>query len=49
MIDTIRGMYGALAQWTASTIPSGPEQTTAIRKLIEAKDCAVRAAIPNPP
>ncbi len=26
--------------------PSGSELTTALRKLLEAKDCAVRAALP---
>lgn len=27
------------------TIPSGPERTVALRKLVESKDCAVRAVI----
>lgn len=26
-------------------LPSNPEQTTALRKLLEAKDCAVRAKL----
>lgn len=26
-------------------IPSNPERTTALRKLLEAKDCAVRAVL----
>lgn len=26
-------------------VPRNPERTTALRKLLEAKDCAVRAAI----
>ena len=46
-IDAVRGMYAALARWSAHTLPSGPEQTTALRKLLEAKDCAVRAVIPR--
>ena len=27
------------------TLPDGPEKSTAKRKLLEAKDCAVRAAL----
>lgn len=27
------------------TLPDNPERTTALRKLLEAKDCAVRALI----
>jgi hypothetical protein len=27
---------------------TGPEATTALRKLLEAKDCAVRAALTDP-
>lgn len=35
--------FGDLAKELAETLPSNPETTTAIRKLLEAKDCAVRA------
>lgn len=34
-----------LAHQIASTIMSGPERTVALRKLLEAKDAAVRAAL----
>ena len=34
-----------LAKQIAETLPSNPESTTAIRKLLEAKDCAVLAAL----
>lgn len=34
-----------LAQEMISTLPDGPELTTGLRKLLEAKDCFVRAAI----
>lgn len=34
-----------LAQSMVLTIPDGPELTTGLRKLLEAKDCLVRAAI----
>jgi len=33
-----------LAYWIAANIPGGPERTVALRKLLEAKDAAVRAA-----
>jgi hypothetical protein len=35
--------FGDLAQWIVATLPRNPERTTALRKLLEAKDCAVRA------
>ncbi len=34
-----------LATQVAESLPSNPESTTAIRKLLEAKDCAVRAKL----
>jgi hypothetical protein len=34
-----------LAQEMISQLPDGPELTTGLRKLLEAKDCFVRAAI----
>jgi ferritin-like protein len=34
-----------VAHVMAETLPSGPETTTCLRKLLEAKDCAVRAAL----
>lgn len=35
-----------LATWMQATLPDGPEKTTGLRKLLEAKDCFVRAALP---
>ncbi len=35
----------ALAQEMIDNLPDGPELTTGLRKLLEAKDCFVRAAI----
>lgn len=35
-----------LAHLVAHTL-DGPEATTCLRKLLEAKDCAVRAALPT--
>jgi hypothetical protein len=34
-----------LAHSLVDGLPAGPERTTALRKLLEAKDCAVRALI----
>lgn len=33
-----------LAHQMAKDLPEGPELTTGLRKLLEAKDCLVRAA-----
>lgn len=35
--------FKELAERLVDTLPDNPERTTAIRKLLEAKDCAVRA------
>lgn len=37
--------FGELAEHLADTLPSGPETTVALRKLLESKDAAVRAAL----
>ena len=34
-----------LALQIVNSLPSNPERTTALRKLLEAKDCAVRAKL----
>jgi hypothetical protein len=34
-----------LAKQVAAELPRNPERTVALRKLLEAKDCAVRALI----
>lgn len=39
---------GELAQLMADTLPQSPETTVGLRKLLEAKDCFVRAALPAP-
>lgn len=39
--------FGELAESLCNTIEPGPERTVALRKLLEAKDAAVRAAL-NP-
>lgn len=37
--------FGELAQCIVDTVPQNPERTVSLRKLLEAKDCAVRAVI----
>jgi hypothetical protein len=37
--------FADLAHEIAETVPVNPERTTALRKLLEAKDCAVRALL----
>jgi hypothetical protein len=39
---------GDLAKTMAALLPDGPEKTTGLRKLLEAKDCFVRAALDIP-
>ncbi len=34
-----------LAEWMIDDLPDGPELTTGLRKLLEAKDCFVRASL----
>jgi len=38
-----------LAQDMVEKLPSNPERTVALRKLLEAKDCAVRAVLYEEP
>ena len=37
--------FCTLAHNIADNLPDGPEKTMALRKLLESKDCAVRAAL----
>ena len=34
-----------VAEWMDDNIPDGPEKSAGLRKLLEAKDCFVRAAL----
>lgn len=42
-LQVISKPFGELARAIDATYPAGAETTTALRKLLEAKDCAVRA------
>lgn len=37
--------FGVLAEHMVETLPEVPELTAGLRKLLEAKDCMVRAAL----
>ncbi len=37
--------FGILAEQIVATLPRNPERTVALRKLLEAKDAAVRALV----
>jgi len=44
-LQTVSKPFGDLAQEVVKATPKNPERTTALRKLLEAKDCAVRALL----
>ena len=44
-LRTVSQPFGDLATWVVEHVPDGPERTVALRKLLEAKDAAVRAAL----
>jgi hypothetical protein len=47
-LQAVSQPFWALAQRVVDLVPAGPERTVALRKLLEAKDAAVRAvAIPE--
>lgn len=37
--------FALMANYVVDTLPRNPERTAALRKLLEAKDCAVRAQL----
>jgi hypothetical protein len=44
-LQVVSRAFCDLATEIAETLPRNPERTVALRKLLEAKDCAVRAVI----
>jgi ferritin-like protein len=44
-LQAVSKPFGELAATIVATLPRNPERTVALRKLMEAKDCAVRALI----
>ncbi len=47
-LQEISQMFCVMAQFVVDNLPRNPERTVALRKLLEAKDCAVRANLPTP-
>jgi len=45
LLQRISKPFGELAERIVEEIPRNPERTVALRKLLEAKDCAVRARL----
>lgn len=44
-LRAISKMFGELAEDLVRDLPHNPERSAALRKLLEAKDCAVRARL----
>lgn len=48
-LQAVSRPVGDLAYEMAMSLPQGPELTTGLRKLLESKDCFMRAAVDAPP
>jgi hypothetical protein len=44
-LQAVSRSFAELARALVTTLPRNPERTVALRKLLEAKDCAVRAVL----
>jgi hypothetical protein len=44
-LQMISKQFAILAEWMVNSLPQNPERTAGLRKLLEAKDCAVRARL----
>lgn len=44
-LQAVSSPFCDMAARIIDTLPDNPERTTALRKLLEAKDCAVRALL----
>ena len=47
-LRAVSGACESLADELLTMLPDSPELTVGLRKLLEAKDCFVRAALPPP-
>ena len=45
-LQRVSGLFATTAAHIVNSAPASAETTAALRKLLEAKDCAVRAALP---
>lgn len=48
-LQAVSKPFGDLAKQIVETLPSNHERTAGLRKLLEAKDCAVRALLYKEP
>jgi hypothetical protein len=48
-LQPVSAKFAELAMWMRENIARGPEATESMRKLLEAKDCAVRAFLDAEP
>lgn len=44
-LQPVSAPFSELAHWIDAALPRNPERTVALRKLLEAKDAAVRARL----
>ena len=44
-LQAIARPFHEMADWIEEAVPAGPEKSAGLRKLLEAKDCIVRAAL----
>jgi hypothetical protein len=44
-LQEIAQPFAVLVQKILTTLPDNPERTTALRKMLEARDCSLRASI----
>ena len=44
-LQAVSAPFGQLAEAMNNLLPEGPEKSAGFRKLLEAKDCMVRAAL----
>jgi hypothetical protein len=47
-LQAVSQPFGTLAELIVETLPRNPERSVALRKLLEAKDAAVRAKLFHP-
>jgi hypothetical protein len=47
-LQEVSRQFSVTATFIVNNLPRNPERTVALRKLLEAKDCAVRARIYKP-
>ena len=45
VLQFVSNPFASLAKHLVDALPRNPERTAALRKLLEAKDCAVRAKL----